>query len=155
MALTGVSSLIGSDGASLIHAHKSPEKTVRIRLKMTSSFVVLSLFLIKSKELWDPVNWHVPCTLPGWNVYLWQCVLICQQWWCQWSPMWWWWLVSLEGVVFQILTAKLNRTLLHPAQVGPPCVPGSPWVLSPWDWSKWLYDGQWCPFYQKPLMYNH
>ena len=38
----------------------------------TFSLVVLSLFLIRSKELWDPVNWHVPSRwLHG--ISCWQC----------------------------------------------------------------------------------
>ena len=57
------SSLFGSDWTRLIYAHKSPKETVEIHFKKKASFslVVLSLFLIRSKELLDPMNWYVPC----------------------------------------------------------------------------------------------
>ena len=125
------------------------------------SRVVLSLFLIRSKELWDPVTWHVPCRwLDGMSgsgnvIFKWLCYspvcsddgngLQCGD--VDWS--------SWMGVVFQILPAKPNSTFLHHVTVGPPCVPRSPWVLTPCDQgSGWLYDGPCCPFYRKPLMHN-
>ena len=125
------------------------------------SLVVLSLFLIRSKELWDPVNWQVPCRwLNGMsgsgNVKLrWLCyspvcsddgnVLQCG------DGIWSSWM----GFVFQILPAKPNSAFLHHVTVGPPCVPRSPWMLTPCDQgSGWLHDGLCCPFYRKPLMHN-
>ena len=62
---------------------------------------------------------------------------------------------SWMRVVFQILPAKLNSKFLHHVMVWPPCVPRSPWMLTPCDQnSGWPYDGPYCPFYRKPLMQN-
>ena len=126
----------------------------------TFSLVVLSLFLIRSKELgtqWTDMYLVDDCMeCQAGNVILkWLCYspvcsddgngLQCGD--DDWS--------SWMRVVFQILPAKLNSKFLHHVTVGPPCVPRSPWMLTPCDQgSGWPYDGPYCPFYRKPLMHN-
>ena len=161
MALIGASLLTGSVGPELIYFTNLQKKLLGSAEMATFSLVVLSLFLIGSKELWDPVNWHVPCRCVhgmsgSGNVEL---KPPCYSPVCSddgnglqcgdgdWS--------SWMGVVFQILPAKPNSTFLHHVTVGPPCVHRSPWMLTPCDQgSGWLHDGPCCLFYWKELMHN-